>query len=129
MATRFRARKPGDSARRRSKRKHRRASGLYRTFETITAMIPAVVVLIHLTLRSAVAQPQAEPATVVVVPVEAQLAKAPVTIAVVPEPSSLALVGLGTAVLCYRRRNFFPRPAGEMRGALPQSAKIATAVA
>lgn len=67
-------------------------------------MIPAVVFLIHLALRSSAVQPKAEATKGIAVAVEEETAKTSVPIAVVPEPSSLALFGVGSALLFYRRR-------------------------
>lgn len=92
-------------------------------------MIPAVVFLIHLALRSSAVQPKAEVTKGVAVAVEEEAAKTSVPIAVVPEPSSLALVGVGSAVLCYRRRAHRQPGAEESNPANCQPSKIATAVA
>ena len=108
----LRASKSAAAAHRRFGRGRRRKSRVARIFETTAAMIPAIVCLIHLTLRSANAQPikydpepirastpRPEPGKAEPVP-----ASTATPLVVVPEPNSLALVGLGFGALLHFRR-------------------------
>ncbi|MCO5052436.1 MAG: PEP-CTERM sorting domain-containing protein [Verrucomicrobiae bacterium] len=71
-------------------------------------MIPAIVCLLHLTMKSANAQParvESDPIRVETPrpePGKAQLVPAPLV--TVPEPNSIAIVTLGLGVLWHARR-------------------------
>lgn len=81
----------------------RRKSRMARRFETMAALIPAVVLLIHLTMRTANALPEnhagqwklADEST------DKTLRR---ELMVIPEPSSLAILGLGFAGLWHFQR-------------------------
>lgn len=108
----LRAGRRAAAAQRRFGRARRQKSRTARVFETTAAMIPAIVCLIHLTLRSANAQPvktESQPIQVNASHSEPGKAEPPSTssalpLVVVPEPNSLALVGLGFGALLHFRR-------------------------
>lgn len=95
---------PGHSTRQRSKRKSRRAASWYRVCETIAAVLPAVLLLVHLTLRSATTQPEAWPARATVGATEDADLQPGRELTVVPEPNCLALFGVGAGWVFYQRR-------------------------
>lgn len=99
-----------------------------RIFETIVALIPAVVFLSHLTIRSAAALPEKQTAETLLTMEVSSDFKPPQRLEIVPEPSSLAFCGLGGMLLFYfRRRKMAPGfPTGIP---LRQPSKIATDVA
>lgn len=73
-------------------------------FETIVALIPATVFLIHLSVRSASAQPLDPSGSFKAVATDVREVEATKILTVVPEPNSLTLAGVGGALLLYFRR-------------------------
>ncbi len=103
----LRASKRAAAAHRRFGRMQRQKSRAVQIFETTAAMIPAIVCLLHLTMKSANAQParvESDPIRVETPrsePGKAQLVPAPLV--TVPEPNSIAIVTLGLGVLLHIR--------------------------
>lgn len=108
QASFLQARKRAAAAHRRFGRVQRQKSRTARVFETTAAIIPAIVCLLHLTLKSANAQParvESHPLQVETPRSEPGPAQpAPAPLVTVPEPNSLALVTLGLGALACARR-------------------------
>jgi hypothetical protein len=103
---------------RKLRRKRHRRSRLARGFESVAAVIPGGVLLLHLLQKSAGVGAE-DPARATLHLASESNAVAGLQLAVVPEPNATALVLLGLGVLIYLRRHAHP----------VQPSKMATAVA
>lgn len=93
------------SARRRLRRRQRKTGRVSQVFETLAALIPTVVMLMHLSLRAAEVNPQAdEKRTTTMTAVAEVTPKSPVPIVAVPEPNTAAIVAIGAGMLLMRKR-------------------------
>ncbi|MEK7780883.1 MAG: PEP-CTERM sorting domain-containing protein [Verrucomicrobiota bacterium] len=104
MSRILRANAHAATAQRRFGRRRRRKSKMARRFETVAALIPAAVLLVHLMMQSANGLPEDQsgrrPLRLTNEINQMLLAEA----AIVPEPSSVALYGLGLGLLFHFRR-------------------------
>ena len=111
------------SAWRRLRRLRAKRAGISRKFETLAALIPSIVVLLHLVMKASAGMPEGPTASPVEVPGRKN-PPAALTPIVVPEPNVAVLSGLGLAALFYLRRRHGLGPI-----ATAHPSKIAAAVA